>query len=385
MPSAASRCHLARPRQRQPLARHEDDAERGHRDERDRVQHDCGANRAIGRRAEKDLHRNLIGQVKPTDRPRRRHRHADDQDGHHQERSPKRERNMKCLRRQPDPSGDREPQRNRERERDRAAGVAGASPRAPAKTSRRTSPRLRASRSRQYALDAERQSAHAFGMTGQHEQTTATPATAAAAASRPPTLTRANCAGSPETTPGSTVSTNHANSSRTATRSSSRSRMIVANAAVALRPLASGQQIRPNDLAGSGRQQERRGEADNRRAKGDAEVRAADAARADTASGRPEAYVDAGDRRPPAGAAPGWRGGFRPKRSPRSTLRRKNAQQPEGQQEDQGGANSWLHAPGLVGIRSGSGLVGRCRSVADRTQDASRTVPQGSLQVYGKT
>ncbi len=51
---------------------------------------------------------------------------------------------------------------------------------------------------------------------------------------QPPSLTRAIWAGSPDTTPGAAVNTNSANSSSTVTRSSSRSRMIVANAAVAL-------------------------------------------------------------------------------------------------------------------------------------------------------
>ena len=61
------------------------------------------------------------------------------------------------------------------------------------------------------------------------------PVRAASAASCPPSLTRANAVGSPETPDPGISATNTPKSSRTVIRSSSRSRMIVANAAVALR------------------------------------------------------------------------------------------------------------------------------------------------------
>ena len=144
---------------------------------------------------------------------------------------------------------------------------------------------MRASRAGSTRSMPQREPAQALGVPGQREeQRRARPARPAAATS-PPNLTRANCAGSPEIAPGAAVSTNTANSSSTVTRSSSRSRMIVANAAVALQALAPREQIRPDHFAGAGRQQKRRGKPDNRRPERGAEAGRARSAPADIASG----------------------------------------------------------------------------------------------------
>ena len=79
--------HAPGAREGQPFPRHEHDPEQRHRHERNRVQHDRGADRAIGSAREERRHRELVGGVKAADRARRRRRHADDEQRHHEERT----------------------------------------------------------------------------------------------------------------------------------------------------------------------------------------------------------------------------------------------------------------------------------------------------------
>ena len=63
--------------------------------ERNRMEDEGSSHRAIGWRREKRLDRELVRGVKPAYRPGSWHRHAYDQNRHHEERSIERERNMK--------------------------------------------------------------------------------------------------------------------------------------------------------------------------------------------------------------------------------------------------------------------------------------------------
>ena len=195
---------------------------------------------------------------------------------------------MKCQRCQPDARGNRQPQRNRQRERHEQ----------PPRLAHHREPlrkRLHESRDgprqlrRQHALDAERPAGRAAP--GGRRPRTRRPARRRR---RPPRAARRpsrapDAPDAPSSVAGSAVRTNTANSPSTVTRSSSRSRMMVANAAVAGKPFAPGQQIRPDHFAGAGRQQKRGGKADNRGAERVARSGSGRAAPAGTASGAPGA------------------------------------------------------------------------------------------------
>ena len=191
----------------------------------------------------------LIGSVKPANRPGRRRRHADDQERHDEERSRVGERNMKCLRRQPDPGRDRQPQRQRQRERDQRVGRAAASPPAPARRSRRSRATMRASRAGRTRSTPQRQPGRAArdgrpARRARRAPASATPRPRAAADLDARKLRRiaGHHAGADR------AARTTANSSSTVTRSSRRSRMMVANAAVGVEPLTPRQQVRPDAL-----------------------------------------------------------------------------------------------------------------------------------------
>ena len=127
------------------------------------------SNGAISGRAEKHLRRNLIREVETADSTRGRNRNADHEQGRHQERSRKWERNMKCPRREPDTCRDRDPQGKREHQRRDE-------PRRLAHHGQSLRERLRepggaaGQRGRQHALDAQRPPSQPFGMTGQRKE-----------------------------------------------------------------------------------------------------------------------------------------------------------------------------------------------------------------------
>ena len=171
------------------------------------------------------------------------------------------------------------------------------------------------------------------------------PAIAAAAATRPPTLTRANSDGSPPTAPGPAVSTKNANNIRTVMRSSRRSRMIVANAAVAFRFSRRARRYgrRTSPARAGSRNEAAKPMTVIRNAV--AEVGAADGRQEILPAQGPDRVGHACDRdcerqRPRIGAA-----GLRPDVRHVHTAE-KDAQQPEGQQENEGVPDSWLHAAG---------------------------------------
>ena len=175
---------------------------------------------------------------------------------------------MKCPRRQPDSGRDRHPHRKRQRQRrHQARGIA----------HDREPLRKRFDESGQHARQPRRQ--HAFDRAAPRGRAVpdARPARTARPGRRPPTPPRSRrrtsrrraAPGSPEITPGRRVKTKTANSSSTVARSSTRSRMMVANADVGIQRLAPRQQIRAQHLADSCRDQGVGGKADHRRVERD--------------------------------------------------------------------------------------------------------------------
>ena len=206
----------------------------------------------VVRRAEERRHRNLVHRVESADLPGRRHRHADDQQRHHEERTQVAERHMKRARRDPDTRGDRQPERKRQYERNQQPPRAAASRRALARRFRRSPATARASLAGSTRSILQRPGAEALGMpasTKNTDQARNRRSRREQAAGLDPRIH----AGSPESDAGSTRTTNSPNSSRTVTRSSSRSRIIVAKAAVGGSPSAPREQIRPEHFTGAGR------------------------------------------------------------------------------------------------------------------------------------
>ena len=80
------------PRQVQPFLRGKEQPEQQRRSNGEQVQHDRRTDRRIVRRAEKRRRGEAERGVKAADRAGRRHRHADDEQRNHQERSGKRHR-----------------------------------------------------------------------------------------------------------------------------------------------------------------------------------------------------------------------------------------------------------------------------------------------------
>ena len=119
--------------------------------------------------------------------------------------------------------------------------------------------------------------------------------------------------------------TNDASRMSTVTVSSRRSRMMVANAPVALMRFVAREKIRANDLAGARRQHAAGGEPDRRRAKRVAEARAGRAARAGTASAAPGSPGSRTSSPATAPATRAARGRSRPATRQRSTLCRNSA------------------------------------------------------------
>ena len=105
---------------------------------------------------------------------------------------------------------------------------------------------------------------------------TARTATETAPSAAPPSFRRLNASGSRPGQAGRPAAGTRPNSSSTITVSSTRSRMIVANAAVALRPSFPREQPGPQHFAGPGRQHRARRKPDDRRAERVAEADMAD-------------------------------------------------------------------------------------------------------------
>ena len=222
--------------EREPFARHEQQPQQRHRHERDRVQHDGGRRprRSVWRREERRSPR--TDKRRETRRRRRASAPPRPPPGSSSRGTNRyKERNVECPRGQPDSGRDRHPHRKRQRERrhqSRRDRACTASPCANVSTKRREDTRKPG---RQQALDAQGRAPEPLGMAGkreQHDQAGHRRRRRHAAAEFDDAQT---APGSPEMTPGPTVNTKAANSSSTVTRSSSRSRMIVANADVAFR------------------------------------------------------------------------------------------------------------------------------------------------------
>ena len=137
--------------------------------------------------AEERRHRDLVHRVEAADWPGRRHRHADDQQRHHEERTQVAERHMKRARRHPDSRRDRQPQRKRQQQRDeqprRLAHDAEPLRESFDEAGDRRAPASPAGRARSAAPSAPSRS----GCPARTKNTTS-PATDAAAASSPPSL-----------------------------------------------------------------------------------------------------------------------------------------------------------------------------------------------------
>jgi hypothetical protein len=102
------------PAERQAVACHEHQADERDRQERDRVQHDGGADRALVRDTVEHGGAHAERVVEAADRTGRRDGHADREERDDQERAREGDRNMECPRDEPDARGDRQPQRQRE-------------------------------------------------------------------------------------------------------------------------------------------------------------------------------------------------------------------------------------------------------------------------------